>query len=472
MGLQLINSSRALDFLQTLPDVDGDRIGCTGASGGGTQTFMLTAVDDRVKVAAPVNMISAHMQGGCNCENQAGLRVEVDNIDIARMMAPRPMIMVSATGDWTVNTPELEYPAVREVYRLFDAEDRIAGAQVDAGHNYNRQSREHVYAWFGKWLLGIDDPSRFREQPFQAETRPRLLVTHKRPRPRNAHTPDTISARLRSAAQTESADLRNSPKKAIAAYARVFGVETQPRVSARHLGQERTTECVITHLLLSREGSGDRIPVIRYRPRRRPRATLVLCCGDGKADLIAGNGRAGTLLKTLLGEGIQILAPDLFLTGESALNNGSDREAERHAATYNITNAQCRVQDIVTAVTFVSAAGGRVHLAGLKGCGIETLLACPFLRRIGSTLIDVAGTRVDDDTWWRDRCYIPGIRRVGDIVTAASLTAPGKLTVFGAGRGFPTSQIRAQYRRRATPGNLAIHSARPSVSQVVACLGK
>ena len=90
LGLQLWNSIRSLDFLTELPDVDPARIACTGASGGGTQTFLLTAVDDRVQVAAPVNMISAHMQGGCVCENAPGLRLDTFNVEIAALTAPRP----------------------------------------------------------------------------------------------------------------------------------------------------------------------------------------------------------------------------------------------------------------------------------------------------------------------------------------------------------------------------------------------
>src|ERR687898_464531 len=117
-GLHLWNSIRAIDFLETLPFVRRDAIGATGASGGGTQTFLLAAVDDRVRVAAPVNMISLHMQGGCLCENLPGLRLDTTNVEIASTIAPRPLLMVSATGDWTSNTLELEYPAVRSVYRL------------------------------------------------------------------------------------------------------------------------------------------------------------------------------------------------------------------------------------------------------------------------------------------------------------------------------------------------------------------
>lgn len=75
MGLQTWNSIRALDFLARLPDVDGQRIGVTGESGGGTQTFMRCAIDRRPAAAFPAVMVSTGMQGGCPCENTALLRV-------------------------------------------------------------------------------------------------------------------------------------------------------------------------------------------------------------------------------------------------------------------------------------------------------------------------------------------------------------------------------------------------------------
>src|SRR5215472_195530 len=130
----------AIDFLQFLPDVDPERIAMTGASGGGTQTFLLYAVDDRIKWAAPVNMISAIMQGGSPCENAANLRVGVFNVEIGAMMAPRPLLRVAATGDWTRNTPREEYPAIRHIYELYDRAADLEMKQFDAPHNYNRDS--------------------------------------------------------------------------------------------------------------------------------------------------------------------------------------------------------------------------------------------------------------------------------------------------------------------------------------------
>ena len=107
-GLQLWNSIRSVDFLQSLPYVRKEAIGVTGESGGGTQTFLLAAADPRIAAAVPVNMISLHMQGGCLCENPPGLRLETTNVEIAATIAPRPLLMVSATGDWTNETLELD----------------------------------------------------------------------------------------------------------------------------------------------------------------------------------------------------------------------------------------------------------------------------------------------------------------------------------------------------------------------------
>src|SRR4029077_1929707 len=100
MGLQTFNSVRALDFLTSLPDVDPARIGVTGASGGGTQTFVLCAIDDRPAAAFPAVMVSTAMQGGCICETCSYLRVGTGNIELAGLFAPKPLGM-SAADDWT-----------------------------------------------------------------------------------------------------------------------------------------------------------------------------------------------------------------------------------------------------------------------------------------------------------------------------------------------------------------------------------
>lgn len=175
-ALQLWSSIRAVDFLESLPEVDPERIGCTGASGGGTQTFALYAVDDRIKVAAPVNMISCSMQGGCICENGPLMRIEHSNLEIGATMAPRPQLLVSATGDWTRETPRIEYPSIKSIYKLYGAEDKLEQVQIDAGHNFNKDSREAMYRFFAKHLFGLEGYEDFTEPPFEVEPDESLLV--------------------------------------------------------------------------------------------------------------------------------------------------------------------------------------------------------------------------------------------------------------------------------------------------------
>ena len=90
MGLQTWNSIRALDFLCSLADVDKSRLAITGESGGGTQTMLLGAIDDRLAAVGPCVMVSHSMQGGCLCENAPGLRVDYSNMEIAACAAPKP----------------------------------------------------------------------------------------------------------------------------------------------------------------------------------------------------------------------------------------------------------------------------------------------------------------------------------------------------------------------------------------------
>src|SRR5436309_163986 len=157
MGLQTWNSIRAMDFLASLPDVDPKRLGMTGASGGGTQTFMLAALDDRLAAAFPAVMVSTGMQGGCVCENCSLLRVNTGNVEIAGLFAPKPQAF-SAANDWTKEFMTKGLPELKDLYKLYGAEDKVAvRAWLEYGHQYNVHARQMMYSWFRKHLQGKDE---------------------------------------------------------------------------------------------------------------------------------------------------------------------------------------------------------------------------------------------------------------------------------------------------------------------------
>ncbi len=399
LPLQTWNSVRAVDFVESLPYVDKSRIGATGASGGGTQTFILSAVDERIAAAAPVNMVSAIMQGGCVCENAPGLRVGASNVEIAALTAPRPMLLVAATGDWTKNVPREEYPAIRQIYDLFGKSELVSSEQFDAPHNYNQESREAVYRFLSRNLLGKGEDGA--EKKAAIEQPPDLLALYGRPLPANALDYDGVFAYWKEASRRRAAGLAPDEKRSLLR----LSIKASRPDSVRHaLTGDR--------VVLTRPESGDRIPG-RWLP------------GKGTPVLVVHPGGAAEALKaepalTARREGRPVLAIDAFQTGEATASR--DR-SHKHFLTFNLTDDANRVQDVLTAVAFLQGqTQGPVEVTGLQDGAIWALFAAAlspdgFVLRDGG--LKFGGT----DAEFLERFFVPGIQRAGGLEAALELTA-------------------------------------------------
>ena len=167
LTIQIWNAIRAVDFLASLDEVDPQRIAVTGESGGGTQAFFLTALDDRIALSVPAVMVSAYWFG-CSCEGGLPVHRSADhfasNPVIAALAAPRPMLLISDGKDWTAHTPEVEFPFLRSIYRYFGAEDHVANVHLpEEGHDYGPSKRAALYRFiaprFGLDLGAVTDPA-------------------------------------------------------------------------------------------------------------------------------------------------------------------------------------------------------------------------------------------------------------------------------------------------------------------------
>jgi len=452
LGLHLWNSIRSLDFLESLPDVDKERLACTGASGGGTQTFLLTAVDDRVKVSAPVNMISHYMQGGDVCENAPNLRLDTNNMEIGALMAPRPMFLVSAAGDWTRDTARIEFPAIQSIYRLFDAPSKVQTQQIFAEHNYNRQSREAVYSWFGHWLLGLPKAEVVRERDFKVEFPSDMLVFFRRALPAGALTEEQVIDSLLKRNQQQLEALRPGDNEGLDRFRQTMEPALRHSLAAE---VPQPKEIIASSsgtassgnpqsLFIGRKKESDRIPAWLWPGGRRGgrRVATLVVHPEGTAAL---RKEGAALLSALLKRGHLILSIDAFNIGEAK----ADRDqSDRFFTTYNRTDDANRVQDILTALAYLKTRDdvGSVQLAGLGKAGLWSLLARGLSPDLQATAADVEGFESENDRAYLKDLYIPLLRRAGDFKVALTLPISSKLLIHHTGEGFKTGWVQNAYR--------------------------
>jgi dienelactone hydrolase len=485
MGLQTWNSVRVLDFLHTLPDVDTTRIGITGASGGGTQSFILAAADERVTASFPAVMVSTNMQGGCICENSAYLRVGTSNIELSALIAPRPLGMTGA-NDWTVDIEKKGLPELKQIYKMYGAEDKVMAKYLSFPHNYNQPSREVMYNFFNQHLkLGAE--GTITEKPFKAVEPKQLSVYDaKHPVPSDAANADALKRTLTASQEKQIAALLPRDKAGLTKYQqielaalRAMMVDQLPakdEVEVVSKGQRVEKDGVrVGELALSRKGQGERIPVMVVTDKNFAGTGVIWVHPEGTASLWK-DGKLVPEARAILDKGAGILALDVYRTGASEkearpttnMKVGSLAYAGYFFG-YNRALVAERVHDILTVVAFAKGDKGSktIHLVGFEKAGPWVVLARGLCGdAVARTAADLNGFRFEQVKNFDDEMMLPGALKYGGLMTLAGVIAPHELYLHNTKGCGPAAHLLAAYRVTGQGSKLQQHEAKSDPAAV------
>jgi len=385
---------RAIDYLQSRPEIDPTRIGCTGHSGGGTQTSYLLALDDRIKAAAVSCYIShlssqVHVSLGDGEQNLfAALAFGLDHPDFLLMRAPTPVLLLAATHDFfDINATWETFRLAQRAYTRLGAPERMAIAENDASHSFNRTQREAAARWFARWLLG--EEREIHEPTLNLFTETELRCT---PSGQVMLLPGARSIRDLFRADADRASATRST-----AWARLNG--TERRAAVRRIASFRA----LAELPDSRWTRGPRHQEPGYRTEQwqvqaadqtvtmpalwlepsQPVAgpVLVFLTSEGLEAEAGQNGRLATLARA----GRRVLALDVRGTGATRQRNqqgmtgavGRDYWDIYSAYLLGRTYVGLQAEDVLIAAREAARRGGGspVDLIALGGVGVPALHA-------------------------------------------------------------------------------------------------
>lgn len=419
LGIMLWNNIRALDVLCAIPEVDTANIGVTGASGGGSQTLFLSLLDDRIKAAAPINMMSLHMQGGCQCENAPSLRRHTDNVEMCAMLAPRPLFLAGSDGDWTKYLESAELPAVLETYRWYGAEDMVEHFYQIAPHQYNAQTRHRVYQFFARHLMGKEIV--WDEQPMTFEDlwswtwfrgqgaaqgligNDEFLKAHKQ---EFSHRILKLSADEKRRMIAWVADVRPNNYRIIP------------------LRSEAVGDVLVEKSVVVGE-NGEKLPLIKMTPSNADGKRVCLALSDtGKACL----GLAE--IQAMLHDGVTLLGADIFQTGESVDCKQSlrvngvayDDPIQPFHTTFNNTPDAFRVQDVCLLTDLAAKMGCELTLWAEGRPARAVVCALALLDGVKKACLEASALRLQDDIDYYEGFSMPGICAVGGLEGCLALT--------------------------------------------------
>lgn len=404
LGVQLWNNIRAIDLLCSMPEVDAEHIGVTGASGGASQSLFVSLVDARIKAIAPINMISLHMQGGCQCENAPGLRRHTTNAEMCAALAPRPLFLSGSTGDWTCNLMTGELPVMQRAYAHYGAADKVETIFQHADHQYNSITRHKVYSFFARHLMGKE--LEWEEQPIALSDVQDLTWFRGNGRAPGFADDSEFFAFHKQERTRQTAALPAGEQLDMLRW--MTGVTDRLPQTVRRTEQEFPGETLEKGILA--DGLGTQIPYALRAPADwNGNRLVILLSAEGKACLAASQA------DTLVAQGCAVLSADLYLSGEFAGDPQPRNRDINYKTIFHDSDDARRVQDIALLGQLAESritAGGSISLCADAQTSCPAACALPFLQAADAQLDrSVQALATDED--YMNRCYIPGICILG-----------------------------------------------------------
>lgn len=436
MGLQTWNSIRALDFLTSLPDVDPQRLGCTGASGGGTQTLMLAALDPRLAVSIPCVMTSTAMQGGCTCENATLARVGTGNVEIAALFAPKPQAMTTAK-DWTIEMPEKGFPDLQKLYALLGAKENVALWHMPHfPHNYNSATRHEIYRWFNTHFRLGRPAGRLTERDYPLLTKEQLTVwdtAHPAPAGGDDFERKLLKWWHDDAQKTLAASDFSRVAPAWKSLLGIDGLSAAAVETSREVKVDGGGKTFDAGLAILRAKDGTfALPMIAMMPPA-PRGQVLWLDERGKAGLFTDTGSLRPEVVRLLDAGMAVVGADLLGQGELQPADQSKvhqrrtknpRQAAAYTFGYNRSAFAERVRDVCALLSLAPAGAAPLprSVIALDSTGPIAAVALAVLGK----KIDAAAIRAGDFRFGavldlHSPEFLPAAAKYGDLPTALDL---------------------------------------------------
>lgn len=483
-GLQTWNSVRSLDFLLSLPEADPARVLVTGASGGGTQTMMLGAIDPRVTAAFPCVMVSTAMQGGCTCENACLLRIGQGNIDIAAAVAPKPLGLTAA-DDWTVELKTKGHPDLLALYQTLKVPlNYEAHFNLQFKHNYNHVSRAQMYQFANQHLkLGL--PSPVLERDFRRLEKAELTVWDSaHPAPSGAQTgevhekavcrwwTDDAAQKIDANLIKDAASLRSTQALLADAFRVLIGRDLP---GAKDLAvqtgtKSRMEKATASQIVIRNNRDGEEVSALLLTPDQSRGQTVIWLTPPATAPNLED-----PFVKRLVAEGCAVVLPRLFgpdlkgnpqavQPGDATPGNEWQRSPVYYYG-YNPSLFAKRVHDLLTCLAFLKTQPAwknqPIGLAGLHGTGHFALAALAVTpNAVNSALVEADGFRFSklNDSWQAD--FLPGAAKYGDLPGLAVLRVPQRLWLSGADAELK-QKATAAYRLAGCPEALETGECQP-----------